>query len=87
MIGAPPPQVHHEVVSRTKNVIGADGKICGQLIRIPSAEKKSVATETPELTSGGWNLRVKVMKREQVPIRTGTLYLLGLILMGLNRYA
>src|ERR1039458_7621034 len=84
MIGVATPQVHHKVVSRPKNVIGADGKIHRQFIRIPRTEKKSVATEAPEPASSGWNLSVKVMERGQISVRTGPLYLLGLILMGLD---
>jgi hypothetical protein len=39
------PQVDHNVVSRTKHIIGTDWEIHRQFVRIPRAEKKSVAAE------------------------------------------
>jgi hypothetical protein len=51
MIIVTTPQVGHNVVSHPKHIIGADGKIHRQFIRIPGTEKKSVAAEAPQLAS------------------------------------
>ena len=81
-IGTATPHVHSNVVPHPKNIVGTDRKIHRQFVRISRTKNESIAAEASQRTSRRWNLRVQIVQRDHISIRTGPLNLLGYVRIG-----